>query len=129
VSNPLNPPLVAPDPGLAVIRNIERRVIKRALRVVEQGALNATLINDDGRDDQGSEVLLSEREKRVAMDMRKAKRFAPIYIDVLLRRVESAEKADALRAEGPRLGLNVGVFVQVKAAEYQSVVLVEPGSK
>lgn len=109
--------------GVAAVKFVERKVIRRALRVVEKGALDATLINDNGLDDQGSEVILTERAKRVAMDMRKSKRHAPVYIEVLLRRIEGAEKADALRDQGPRPPLNVGVFVQVQAPEYPTLAL------
>lgn len=100
--------------GLAM----ERRVIKRAMRVVEKGALNATLINDDGLDDQGSEVILNEREKRIARDLRKSKRHAPVYLEVLLRRLEAAEKIDAARDQGPKVALNVGSVVVVQSPAY-----------
>lgn len=107
--------------GEAAVRFTERVVIRRMLRVIEKGALDATLVNDDGLDDQGSEVLLNERAKRIARDMRKARRNAPAYIDVALRRLESAEKADALRASNTRAPLNIGVFVQVAPPSYPSI--------
>lgn len=104
--------------GVRAGRAAERQVIRRAMRVVEKGALNATLINDDGLDDQGSEVILNERDKRVARDLRKSKRMAPVYLEVLLRRLESAEKVDAMRDQGPKLALNVGKVVVVQAVPY-----------
>lgn len=103
--------------GVAAVRAVERKVIRRMRKLVEQGALDASLINDNGLDDQGSEVILNERRKRVALDMRKSKRHAPVYIDFMKARVESTERADALR-DGPRLSLNVGVVVEVRPAQY-----------
>lgn len=100
--------------GLAM----ERRVIRKAMKVVERGALNATMINDDGLDDQGSEVILNERDKRIARDLRKSKRHAPVYLEVLLRRLEAAEKLDAMKDQGPKLSLNVGKMVVVQAVPY-----------
>lgn len=96
----------------------ERQVIRRAMRVVEKGALNATLINDNGLNDQGKEVGLNERDLRIARDLRKSKRMAPVYLEVLLRRLESAEKADALRDQGPKVSLNVGKVVVVQSVAY-----------
>lgn len=104
--------------GVRAVQLTERRVIRKALRVIEQGALNATRVNDDGLDDQDSEVILNEREKRIAMDMRRSKRHAPVYLEVMLRRIESAEKADALRAQSAKPALNIGVIVQVQGPEY-----------
>lgn len=104
--------------GIRAGRAAERGVIRRAMRVVEKGALNATLINDDGLDDQGSEVILNERDKRVARDLRKSKRMAPVYLEVLLRRLESAEKIDAMRDQGPKVALNIGKVVMVQAVAY-----------
>lgn len=108
--------------GMEAVRHAERRVIRKFRRLAEQGALDATLINDNGLNDDGSEVILSERRKRVAMDMRKSKRHAPVYIDFMKARVEAAEEADAMR-EGPKLNLNVGVFVEVRAVEYPTKML------
>lgn len=104
--------------GIKAGRAVERKVIRRAMRVVERGALNATLINDDGLDDQGSEVILNERDKRIARDLRKSKRHAPVYLEVLLRRLESAEKIDAMRDQGPKQALNIGKVVVVQQAAY-----------
>lgn len=111
--------------GIRAGRAIERKVIRRAMKVVERGALNATLINDDGLDDQGSEVILNEREKRIARDLRKSKRHAPVYLEVLLRRLEAAEKIDAMRDQGPKLALNVGKIVVVQSAAYPTLALPE----
>lgn len=112
--------LVRAEAAVRAVQRVERKVIKRAMRLVEQGALNAARINDNGLDDQGSEVILNERDKRIALDMRKSKRLAPVYIDVLLRRIESAEKADALNGQA-KAPLNIGVFVQVAPREYPTV--------
>ncbi len=86
-------------------------------RLVEEGAINASRINDDGLDDQGSEVILNEQAKRIAKDLRKSKRHAPTYLDIYYRRVEGAEKAEALR-DGPKLNLNIGTLVHVQAINY-----------
>lgn len=102
------------------VTRVERKVLRKARRLVEEGAVNATRINDNGLDDQGSEVILDEERKRIALDMRKSKRHAPVYIDVLLRRVESAEKAQALQGAG-RGPLNVGVFVHVAPPQYPAI--------
>ena len=103
------------------VKFAEKVIIRRMLRVIEKGAMNATLVNDDGLDDKGQEVLATQREKRIAMDMRKSRRNAPTYIDVALRRVESAEKADALRASNIRGPLNIGVIVQVTPPSYPTL--------
>lgn len=103
--------------GFNAVRRVERNVIRRMRKLVEEGAINASRINDDGLDDQGSEVILNEQAKRIAKDLRKSKRHAPVYLDVYYRRVEGAERADALR-DGPKLNLNIGTLVQVQAIQY-----------
>lgn len=111
--------------GVAAVRFVERKVIRKMRRLIEQGALNASRINDDGLDDQGSEVILNEQEKRIARDLRKSKRHAPIYLEVYHRRVEASEKADALRT-GDRPALNIGLVVQVQMPEYPVLRLDPP---
>lgn len=111
--------------GVAAVRFVERKVIRKMRRLIEEGALNATLINDDGLDDQGSEVILSEQKKRIARDLRKSKRLAPIYLEVCHRRVEAAEKADALRGQ-ERQPLNIGLVVQVQIPDYPVLRLDPP---
>lgn len=101
---------------------VERAVIRKMRRYVEQGALDASRINDNGLDDSGSEVFLNERRKRIAMDLRKSKRHAPVYLDVYKARVEAAERLDAERA-APRGDLNIGVFVEVKPVIYPTLAL------
>jgi hypothetical protein len=103
--------------GADAVRMVERRVIRKMRRLIEEGAIDASRINDNGLDDQGSEVILSEQRKRIAMDLRKSKRHAPVYLDVYYRRVEGAERTDALR-DGPKLNLNIGTLVQVQAISY-----------
>lgn len=117
--------------SVKAVQRIERKVIKRALKTIEQGALNATKVDDDGTgvDDEGNPVELSVREKRVAMDMRKSKRNAPVYIDVLTRRLESAEKADAMSNQGERAQLNIGTVNIVQAAPQYEVINVDAKEK
>lgn len=103
--------------GADAVRMVERKVIRKMRRLIEEGAINASRINDNGLDDQGSEVILNEQAKRIAMDLRKSKRHAPTYLDVYYRRVEGAERADALR-DGPKLNLNIGTLVHVQAIQY-----------
>jgi hypothetical protein len=113
--------------GAAAVRAVERKVIRKMRRLIEEGAINASLINDDGLDDQGSEVLLSEQKKRIARDLRKSKRHAPVYLEIYNRRVESAERVDAMRGQD-RQPLNIGVVVQVALPEYP-VLQLEPSKE
>lgn len=117
--------------AIKAIAKVERKVIRKAMRVVEQGALDARTIDDDGLP---VEVLkpgdkpLSGKRLRVALDMRKPKRESPVYIDVLTRRLESAEKADAMSNQGSPVQLNVGTVNIVQAPQYD-VIDVTPGRK
>lgn len=106
--------------GARFLRNSEREIIRRMRHRIEKGILNASLVNDDGLDDQGSEVILNEREKRVARDLRKSRRNAPVYLEFQLRRVEGAEKAELLRDQ-PKVSLNIGTLVQVQPVAYPVV--------
>ena len=63
---------------------------------------------------------------RVALDMRKSRRNAPTYIDVLLRRLEGHEKAEAIKSQGAPVALNVGTINVVMPPTYQ-VLELEPG--
>ena len=108
--------------GFDVVRRVERNVIRKMRRLIEEGAINASRINDDGLDDQGSEVILNEQAKRIARDLRKSKRHAPTYLDIYYRRVEGAERAEALR-DGPKLNLNIGTLVHVQAIPYPVVAV------
>lgn len=105
------------------LRHVERTAIRRAMRVVEQGAFDATSIDDDGVPVglHGEKVAGNPRRRRIALDMRQSKRNAPMYIDVLTRRLESAEKADALAAQGAPVHLNIGVVNVVVAPSYQTI--------
>ena len=110
MSNTLTGPVSS---GVKAIQQIERQVIRKARRVVEQGALDATAIDDEGPAPEGWD----ERRTRVARDMRQSKRNAPVYIDVLSRIVENHDKIEAARAGGP-VQLNVGVVNVVQAPNY-----------
>lgn len=97
----------------------KRGLIEKMRRRLERASMDASRINDDGLDDQGSEVFLDETRKREAMDMRKSLRHQPGYIDIRRRRVELTEKLDAMRDSGERPQLNIGnVFVQIQPAQY-----------
>ena len=111
--------------GVRAVLAVERKIIRRMRKLIEEGAINASRINDDGLDDQGSEVILDEQKKRIARDLRKSKRHAPVYLQVFADRVEAAEKADAARAQD-RQPLNIGMVVQVQIPEYPVKRLDEP---
>lgn len=108
--------------GAEAVRHVERKVIRRMRRLIEEGAIDATRINDDGLDDNGSEVILSSQKKRIALDLRKSKRHAPVYLEVFYKRVEGSEKAIADR-DAPRINLNIGSLVQVQAVTYPVVAI------
>jgi hypothetical protein len=104
---------------VAAVKAAERTVIRRARRVVEQGALDATALNDDGLPvEEGVTEGWSARRRNVANDMRKAKRAAPVYIDVLARQLESHDKIEAAKTSGAAINLNIGAINIVKAPEY-----------
>lgn len=109
---------------MATIEAGEREVIQRMTQMLVRAAFDAFKINDDGLDDDGNEVFDNRKRKRAAMDMRKSKRNAPVNIDFMARMIEVAKKADALKAQ-PKHNLNVGVVVQVKVPEYETVMLDE----
>lgn len=101
------------------IRRINRKVVRKALRRLEDAADLAMAIDDDGR-----AVPEPDRLIHVAKDLRKSKRNAPYYIDVLVRRDETAQKIAAARDEGVPLQLNIGT-VQIVAPQYPRLKLPE----
>lgn len=105
------------------LRRTHTRVVRKALRKLEQGVSDAMGIDDDG-----ATVPEDMRASHVAKDLRKSKRNAPYYLDVLLRRTESAEKLAAARDEGPRVSLNIGTVNVVVPPQYE-VIDIEPTEK
>lgn len=90
------------------------------MRRLEDAAARAMQIDDEGR-----EVPEPKRLDHVAMDLRKPKRIAPYYIDVLTRRQENAEKIEAAKDVGPAVQLNIGT-VQIAVPQYPVHRLEEP---
>ncbi len=103
--------------GADVVRRKARGIIRQARRIVEQGAIDATHVNDDGQFPEEWDA----RRRRVALDMRESKRNAPVYIDVLTRRLESHEKLEASKNTG-NLNLNVAVVnVVTTPPQYEEI--------
>lgn len=101
------------------IKHLERQIIRRARQVVERGGVDATAIDDEGNEvERGVTEGWSARRRRVALDMRKSKRNAPVYIDVLTRIVENHDKAEAAKQQAAPIQLNIGSINVVKAPEY-----------
>ena len=117
------------EQGVQAIVRKERKVIRKARKVVERGALDATAIDDDGNPvAPGVLEGWDARRMRVAQDMRKAKRQAPVYIDVLTKTLESHDKLEAERNKAAPVQLNIGTINLVKAEDrpqYQ-VIDIEP---
>jgi len=86
--------------------------VRRALRRLEDAAELAQCIDDDGR-----AVPEPDRLVHVAKDLRRSKRLAPYYIDILTRKEEAAAKIAAASAQPPAVQLNIGT-VQIVAATY-----------
>lgn len=104
---------------IAAVKSVERAIIRRARRIVEQGALDAAAITDEGLPvEEGLTEGWTAKRKNVATDMRKAKRAAPVYIDVLARQLESHDKIEAAKTAGAAINLNIGAINIVKAPEY-----------
>lgn len=113
------------DRGVQAVLRVERKAIRRGLKIIEQGAIDATTIDNDGNpvDPNMPETeRLRGKRLRVAQDMRKSRRDSPVYIDVLSRRIESAEKADALANVGSPRPLNIGVVnIVVPQQQYETI--------
>lgn len=109
--------------GMREAKAVERRVIRRARKIIERGIEDATMVTDEGVDDSGSEVLLDERRKRIAMDLRKSKRNAPIYLDIAARMIESHDKIEAARNHGPRTQLNNYTVINFTPPTYETISL------
>lgn len=110
------------DRGVQAVLRVERKAIKRGLKIIEQGAVDATGIDDAGIPVSPDVEPLKGRRLRVALDMRSSRRDSPVYIDVLTRRVESAEKADAMSNQGAPRPLNIGVVnIVVPQQQYETI--------
>ena len=109
--------------GVLAIRAKERVVIRRMRRVVEQGALDATKIDDDGpAPEVGEDEKPWSRDRlRIAQDMRKSKRMAPVYLDHMQRKVDAHDDREAQKtAPSP---LNIGVVNIVQAVSYPTKLI------
>lgn len=102
------------------IARIERKVVRKALRKLEDGIARAMVI-----DDEGKEIVEEKRADHLAKDLRKSKRHAPYYVDVLLRRTETAEKLAAAASQTAPTQLNIGTVNVVVAREYP-VINIDP---
>ena len=113
------------DRGVQAVLRVERKAIRKGLKIVEQGAIDATTIDNDGNPVDPAtpeQERLKGKRLRVAQDMRKSRRDSPVYIDVLTRRIESAEKADAMANQGSPRPLNIGsVTIVVAAPQYETI--------
>ncbi len=115
--------------GMAVAKATERRVIRKARKIIERGIQDAASINDDGLDDSAADVLLDEhgrvdeRRRRIAKDLRKPKRDAPMYLDVSVRMLESHDKIEAARNHGPRTQLNNYTVINFTPPTYETISL------
>lgn len=115
--------------GLRAIVRKERKIIRRARLVVERGAIDASSIDDDGNPvASGSVAGWDARRMRVAQDMRKSKRNAPIYIDVLARTLETHDKAEAEAGKGAPINLNFNAIIIPRLPEYP-VIDIDPVTK
>lgn len=104
----------------AVVLRKERSIIRKARRVVERGAIDATAIDDDGP----APADWDARRVRVARDMRASKRNAPVYIDVLSGILDRHAKVEAAKAAAP-VPLNIAVINVVQAPPSYEVLDVE----
>lgn len=105
--------------GVRAIARKERKVIRKARLVVERGAIDASSIDDEGNPvERGAIEGWDARRMRVAQDMRKSKRNAPIYIDVLTRTLDTHDKAEAERGKGAPISLNIGAINICKLPDY-----------
>jgi hypothetical protein len=108
--------------GVQAVLRVERKAIRKGLKVIEQGALDATSIDDAGNPVAPDVEPLTGKRLRVAKDMRLSRRDSPVYIDVLTRRIEGAEKADALAGNGAPRPLNIGVVnIVVPQQRYETI--------
>lgn len=108
--------------GMQTMLRVERLAIRRGLKVIERGAFDATTIDDEGNPVAPDVEPLTGKRKRVALDMRQSRRNSPVYIDVLTRRIESAEKADAIANQGAPRPLNIGVVnIVVPQQQYETI--------
>ena len=116
--------------AVKAIRHADRVALKRAMKTVERGMMDATVIDDDGMSvmdaagaplEEARSVVNDPKRKRVAMDLRKPKRESPVYAEFMIRRIESAEKLDAAADQGGPVHLNVGSVTIVQAQTYESV--------
>ncbi len=109
--------------ALRVVEGKERLIIRRLRRIVEQGALDGSHIDDDGPAPvvpEGQKPWTPDR-LRVARDMRKSKRNAPVYLEHAQRAVEKHDDRQAVQQVPTQL--NVGVINIVQARVYPAIEL------
>ncbi len=113
------------EAGIAAIRQVDRKAIRKAVNLVERGMLDASKNNDDGRDDQGEDPFKglpdAERRRRIAKDLRLSKRYSPVYIDVALKRIEGAERIDSITDQAAPVQLNIGTVNVVVPRTYEHI--------
>jgi len=113
------------EAGIAAIRQVDRKAIRKAVNLVERGMLDATLINDEGVNDAGEDPFKglpdAERRRRIAKDLRKSKRYSPVYVDVALKRIEGAERLDSITEQAAPVSLNIGTVNVVVPRQYETV--------
>lgn len=117
---------------LKAAERAERRVVRKARAIVEQGAVDATAITAAGTiiegvavDEKGRPEGWSARRLNVARDMRESKRNAPIYLDIATRIVETADKLEAAKQQAAPVQLNIGTINVVTAPEYEVIDVTE----
>ncbi len=108
--------------GIKAMERLERRVVRKARAIVEQGSVDATALTDEGTPvEEGLTKGWSARRRNVANDMRKSKRNAPVYIDVATRIVETADKMEAAKSQAAPIQLNIGAINVVTAPQYEVI--------
>jgi hypothetical protein len=106
------------------VKYTERRVLRKARRLIEDGILHATLIDDFGVPvDAENPPQLTKQQMRIALDLRDSKRNAKMYIDTAIRVSELALKAEAIKSQGGPVQLNIGTINIVRREEYQYPVI------
>lgn len=104
--------LTTTERSVKVIKSAERKAIRKARRIIEDGVVQAAALTDDG-------VVLKEPtdvQLNVARDLRQSKRNAPAYLEFALRMTETADKIAAAQNQGAPVALNIGVVNIVQGA-------------
>lgn len=113
------------EKGREAIRHVDRRAIKKAVRIVERGIVDATQVEDNGLTAAGENPWKNEpdaeQRQRIAKDCRTSRRNAPVYLELALRRIEGAEKLDSLVDASAPVALNIGVVNIVSPPTYESI--------